>query len=105
MASSRRALSPSITARRIDTFLVVLVAMIFYRLMHAMFGIVEKLKQSIGVIAKRQGDGGECLDIKAENGALIANTQLVACAEDDIPYLEPFFGERCMRNVRAAFAG
>ncbi len=73
--------------------------------MQAVFGKVKKLEQNIRVIAKRQGDGGERLDIKAENGAMIADTQLIARTEDDIPYLEPFFGDRFVRDVRATFAG
>ena len=73
--------------------------------MQAMFGIMKKLKQNIRIVAKRQSDGGKRLDIESENGAVIAHTQLVASAEDNIPYFKPFLGDRFMRDVGAAFAG
>ena len=57
------------------------------------------------VIAKCQSNGGECLDIKAKYGAMVADTQLITCTQDDIPYLEPFFSDRFVLGVGAAVAG
>jgi hypothetical protein len=82
--------------------LVVVVAiLLLYRLVKAEFGVVEKVQQCGGVISERRGDCRQRLNVKADNGAASTNAKLIARAQNKIPYLEPFLGERLVLCVRA----